>query len=574
MSTKGSEPEPGISGARSVSWTALGQRFATEPVLARLIELLALIPFVTTLIEVARSPRLQFLDYWWVLARITFADGSVNLPNVRGLQNEHPLIVPSLLYWLDAKLFDGDNRALGVLVVLVAGITVLALRAALPKALSPVVRASMVFGTSLLVFSLHGLHNYSRSMSGIAWLGANLLVVAALLFAVRGKWVPAWAAALVACITYGTAFPVWPALALVATMNGESRWRRLAPLGMGAVVILTWLAVNERGVAPGTQPANDLGTLIFRYLTVLGHLWTAENAAIAVFAAVALLAVYAVLLGNQVARGPELRFWWALAVHALLACGMIAMARIDYGAEAGLFSRYTSISVLASLPALVILLVVLHRRFRKHAYKLAIGAVAAGLLGYALGATTAGIIRAENQLHALQGVAMRLNMANAFETLNWPLPPSASLTPRLRALDHYPFTEDFTLGCGGVELGSKLDQDKLIELPTPEEHRSGELTGDVVRADVRTGASLFYGWVSEWRDPSRCVVLIDAEGKVTGGGVVQLRPAGLPPGLEHIPAGSGFAVLGPTERGDRIVVIRAGGAMLWLPATASGTGEK
>lgn len=579
MVTKGSEPEPATrGGAGNAPGTpparpAWSSRLTSEPVLARGIELLALVPFVTTLLEVLRSPKLQFLDYWWVLARITFADGGLNLPRVRGLQNEHPLILPSLLYWLDARFFEGDNRALGVLVVVVAALTVLLLRAALPRTLPPTVRASAVLGASLLVFSLHGLHNFTRSMSGIAWLGANLLVVAALLLAARGRWQPAWLLALLACGTYGTAFPVWPALALLATLNGEPRWRRFAPLGIGAAVVLTWLAVNEKGIAPGEQPASDLGTLIFRYLTVLGHLWTAESVGIAVIAGVALLACYAVLLTNTVATAAPMRFWWALAAHALMACGMIAMARIDYGAEAGLFSRYTSISVLASLPALVLLLVVLHRRFAKHAHKLAIAAVAAGLLGYALGATTAGVIRDENRLHGLQGVAMRLGLANAYETLNWPLPPAQVLTPRLRALGHYPLTGDFTLGCGGIELGSTLDEQRVRALPAPGEHEPGQLTGEVVRSEVRNGAALFYGWVSEWRDPSRCVLMVDDEGTVTGGGVVRLATGVMPPGGEDIPAGSGFAVLGPEDTSDRIVVLRTSGAMLSLPAKERGTGE-
>lgn len=74
----------------------------------------------------------------------------------------------------------------------------LALRATLPKTLPPVLRASLA--ASELVFSLHGLHNYVRVMSGIAWLGANLIVVLALLLALRGRWLTG----ALACMTYGT----------------------------------------------------------------------------------------------------------------------------------------------------------------------------------------------------------------------------------------------------------------------------------------------------------------------------------------------------------------------------------
>ena len=34
-------------------------------------------------------------------------------------------------------------------------------------------RASIVLGASALIFSLHGIHNYTHSMSGAAWLTAN-----------------------------------------------------------------------------------------------------------------------------------------------------------------------------------------------------------------------------------------------------------------------------------------------------------------------------------------------------------------------------------------------------------------
>ncbi|MGH3520479.1 MAG: hypothetical protein ACRDQ7_24475, partial [Haloechinothrix sp.] len=192
---------------------------------------------------------------------------------------------------------------------------------------------------------------------------------------------------------------------------------------------------------------------------------------------------------------------------------------------------------------------------------------------YALGATTAGIIRAENHKHALQGVAMRVGHTGAFVTLDWPLPPSQDLAPRLRALGHYPFTDEFSLGCAGPGLGSTLDLDAMKLLPTPQESQLGQATAEILRSDTRSGGSIFYGWITEWRDPSRCVLVVDPNGTVTGGGVPHLSAADLPGSDAEILPGTGFAALAPADSADRIVIIRESGAMLWLPATEIGKGR-
>lgn len=177
-------------------------RWTTDRRLTSGIELFALLPVIATVMDVSKALRLQLLDYLHVLLRITNTDGFLNIPGLRFLQNEHPLVLPSLVYWLDARLFDGDNRVLGYFAVVVAALTVVLLRAALPAHLPHVVRACLVVGTSALVFSLHGLHNFTLGMSGTAWLTANLIVVAALLLAVRDRWWFAWAAGVLACLSY------------------------------------------------------------------------------------------------------------------------------------------------------------------------------------------------------------------------------------------------------------------------------------------------------------------------------------------------------------------------------------
>ena len=442
------------------TWLSRLRERATDKRLARLVEVLAVLPLIATVLDILKAPKLQYTDYWYVLLRITDPDGSLHLPGMRVLQNEHPLMLPGFLYWLDARFAGGDNRILGLLVVAIAAATILLLRTALPKTLPPLFRAGLVVGASALVFSPHGLHNFVRAMSGSAWLTANLLVVAALLLAYHRKWWPAWIVGVLACMSYGTAFAVWPAFALMATIGKEKLWRRLLPLGVGVLVVITWMALKP-AVDPGGSPANDAASFLYTLFAVIGHLWTGESAGFAVFAGVLVVGIYCWLVTNPVTRSPRLRFWWALAVHAFLASAMIAAARIDFGADFGLSSRYTSLSVLMAVPAMVLVAVVVQQAGARaqHAW---LAAVLVGILGFTLGSPTASTIRSQNAEHPLQAFALRAGLGDAYGAV---LPPAKDLVPRLEAMDHYPFNDDFTLGCGGPEFGDSLDLDEMTPLP-------------------------------------------------------------------------------------------------------------
>lgn len=566
------QPEPVEVSAEPASRLVAGRRFVTGPWLPRLVTLLAVLPVLGTLREVANAGRLQHIDYLYQLTRITNPDGTLKAFDLANyLSNEHILGLPSVLYWLNIQLFGGDNRTLGVFVVAVAALTVVALGAALPRTLSPLVRAGIVAAGSALVFSPHGLWNFTRAMSGTAWLTANLIVVVALLLAVRGRWWPAWVLALLGSVTYGTAFAVWPVLAVLAAVRREAWWKRLLPLAVGGVVFAVWMAY--RPSAPlAAAPAHDIGSLLYYFLAVLGKLWTADSGGMAAFAGAVLLGLYATLATSKVAREPRLWFWWALAGHAFLGAAMIAQARVDYGGEVGMdTARYTSISVLMSLPAIVLLAAVVHRRADQRGYRIAGVTIVAGLLGYALGSPDAVAERAANKEHHVEAVAVRGGFSDAYR--RYPL--ASELVPRLQALGHYPFTDDFTLGCGGPELGSTLDLDAMSPLlPARGNKRPKHAAGAVEWTEPADPAPffngkpvpVFHGWAADAADPVRCTVIVDGTGTIVGGGVsgqtrtdLALRYAGIAPN-------SGFTVIGPVDAGGRIVVIQTSGALRWLPA--------
>ncbi|MFC5285463.1 hypothetical protein ACFPM7_00210 [Actinokineospora guangxiensis] len=528
----------------------------------RLVEAVALVPLVVMVVDVLRAPKLPLLDYWDVLLRITTPSGGFEPDGLLTLQNEHPLMLPSVLYWINARIFDGDNRTLGLAVVLIAALTVLLLRAALPRSIPPIVRAGLVAAASLLVFSPHGLHNFAMAMSGAAWLMANLFSVAALLLAVRGRWWPAWAAALLACLSYGTGFPVWVGIAVIAVVRGEPVWRRVLPIGALAGVLATWTALRP-AVEAGTAGTDDFGTLVFRFFTVVGHLWTAKDAGLAAAAGVAVVAALALLLTVADARRSDLLFWWVLACHGLMCCGMIALARLDYGANQGLTGRYTSLATLSCLPLLVIAAALLARR---EAAKAAVLAVGVGVLGFALGSPEAISVRSNIREAQVQAIAMRAGIA---EDLDYRLPDSDRLNPRLAAMGHFPFSADFSLGCAGPELGSRVDLSTAAPLGAPPgPDAPPAVVGYLDSVEPRDGALLVRGWVSGAGLGARCAILVSADGTVTGGGLVSQPRSDVATEYRWAGQDTGFVVVGRGGPGARLVVVLLDGRVLTteLPA--------
>lgn len=553
----------GTAPAAAGAWRQRLERFATTRWLARLIEFLALVPAAAMTIEVAKAPALHFVDYWYALVRFVTVDGGFNVGGLFKASNEHLIAVPSLLYYGDATLFGGNQRVLGYLDILIALATVVLIRYAIPRSLPVVVRASIVLASSALIFSLHGLHNFTHAMSGAAWLTANLISVGALLFAAKGKWWPAWGMALLGSITYGTAFAVWPSLALVAILRKEPMWRRILPLGLGAVIVVGWMSVNHNAAGSGTE--SDIGTAIYGLFAVIGKIWTANNTGMAVFAGAIIVAGYAAMATVKAAKAPELRFWWGLGCHGFFGSAMIAISRIDFGLDYSQHSRYTSVSVLVSLPLLVIIGTVVNGFVARHWRKVAVAFAIAGVTGFALGVPTADTVRAENADHEIKSVALRAGYLNAF---GWALPPEGhQLVPRLEALGHYPFNDDFTLGCGGPELGDTIDLTGVEEISFPEGGRTpGSPSGVVDLVEEKPGSRLVWGWATGVNDPVRCTVLVDSSGEVVGGGVSDRVRSDIAQEYLGINADTGFGMVGPDEEGLRVVVILESGAKRWMPA--------
>jgi hypothetical protein len=145
---------------------------------------------------------------------------------------------------------------------------------------------------------------------------------------------------------------------------------------------------------------------------------------------------------------------------------------------------------------------------------LAIGVVALSLTTHAIGGGKADQVRRSYAPLNLAAVALRVDAPAALDTLH--IQPGA--VPAARALRAYPFTDAFTLGCHGPELGSHLDLTTAQPLTA-----NGPGTAHGALDTSATGAgTITTGWAVINGTQPDCVLIADETGTVTGGGITGL----------------------------------------------------
>ncbi|MEY8039137.1 hypothetical protein [Saccharopolyspora cebuensis] len=511
-----------------------------------LLALLAAVPPLMMLREVLRYPQMHFFDYWWVLLDITEPDGSLRPEALLGFRNEHPFVLPSLLFWLSARFGGGLNQPLGLLIIAFGVGCVLLVLAMLPTSLTRWQRAALLTATSTLVFNPHGIHNYVRSMSGASWILAMLLVLAALLAMQRRRGVLAVLAGLLASISYGTSFAVWPALALVAWLRGDRRRWVVTPLVVGVLVVAAWLVLRGPQGGGGGSPTDDPAQALLTGLSMLGMVWTGTEPAIALMAGVGGLAVLVLHARLDPQRRAASAEWWGLATYALGCAVLIAGSRAAFGEDAGLQSRYNSMT--AALWIAVLVIAVAWPR-RPDLRAVVVGATV--LTTVAMGAPMAQEVRDDAPNQRLLAIAARTGATDAV-TDRFPEPDR--LLPRLRALHHYPFNEHFDLGCpDGTGIGDRVDTGgwRVPSVGSLREPRPGgwDVVLNAETDQVRGGTRVVEGWAISGIERARCVVLLDHLGTVVGAGVTDLPRPDAEADTVGTEIGLGFRAVAPARPG-------------------------
>jgi hypothetical protein len=521
--------------------------------------LLVLLPALLMARRVGKSTQMQYQDYWPSLVRITNPDGSLHLRGLFSYQNEHPFLVPQVVYYLDAKLLSGTNHELGYFAICMALASLAVLWFLLPSRWSALARVMLMLAASAVLFCPTGAWNYLKGMSGTAWITANVFGLLAVLFAWNRRTGLAVAAAALALLSYGTGFAAPLAVVVVALLQRDRWWRWALPLGLffgGAVVY----KLTSNGGTTGKGISKDPGLLAQTFLTNLSTLWDPTGGTFGLVAGaggLAVLAVGFVAFWTRRDEYADLIPWWGVAAYALMAAGLISLGRSEVFLGDGAQARYVSLSGLFWIAVAVVGV-----RTLRTSRELTVGVavVAAAIAVFWAGSpplyqTTASETPVQNAMAA----GVRFNATDPFQPR---LQDPAAVVSRLKGLGSYPFTSDYTLGCG-LKPDDSIDLSKTRPLPARLFPTSASLDQDRLVGGTRE----FSGWIHWVGHPLQCVALTDGSGKIIGGGAAQVVRTDVSTANRGFPNNTGFIAVTPSSNSDAKLVLGFSDGFYTLPGS-------
>lgn len=523
---------------------------------------LVLVPGLIALAEAIRSPKLQFWDFWGVLYKSTDQSGALT-GGIWRLHNEHPAVLASLAFWIDAKYFNGYNYVLGIFVVLMSAVTLFALITMLPARLTGYTRIAVAGTISILVFSSSALEYYGIGMSGTHWMLGLMPSVVAISLAHHGRTAPALVFALIGSFGHGSAYPVWLVLALIAFLRRDQLWRIVTPVVIGAGVLIHWMTFEHPPGAAIQLVGAD--TYLATALTMLGQAWVSRAIDLASLAGAVIVVAIGIFTVRAVKdrrepRAPRIDYsgWIGLGVQTLIVAALIGLGRARFSVNEGTSPRFAMVSLLAAC-AFVVLLAVLGPKYLRN--RMIPIALVVGMGTFAVGTYQAGATRSYYPKQPVLAVAMHVEAKSVMSKM---AATPLSLAP-MRALKAYPFTDDFTLGCGGPELGSTLDLKTLKDLGGP---TFGAAAMGVVESDALVGDTEITGWAQVNNKNADCVLLVDQTGLVVGGGAVGLPRPDVRELFRDGSGRTGWTAVAKPGTKDLIVVVEAAGQLYRISGTA------
>jgi hypothetical protein len=481
-----------------------------------------MVPVVRMVGTVLDGSVLQYADYWMMLDNFTGPDGSLDVGGLFEFQN-HPVVVPQLVYWVNLQLFSGSNISLGLFVVALAiaqlGIVALMLR---QSPLRPIERMMLFALASALLFDLTGTWNFAKAMSGTAWLSANLFALSAVYLRSRDRHVPAFGLAGLAAMSYGTGIVAW--LAVIATGVSRRRprdaWREW-PYVVGLAATALWYRLGTSGGSdvPWPSPLDVPGVAARMFGFVLGL--DGPLGEVVGYGALIGVPVLAVRLGLA-SEAAGVAALVGMAMFGWLATLEVAIVRNAWLSIISGQSRYSSLPALTWLGLAALLCCTASGAGRRLAARgwtrpaallRAPAMCAVFAIPLLAGALAAGHrfrdgMAATRPDQELAEIALRLEITDGTRYLIGPFDEPTMLTGVMKSTRHYPFVESWDMDCG--LLGERIDGAGAA--------RSSGSVGKVIAGEPVTylpSAVEISGRIATERSV-RCVVITDGRDRVIG----------------------------------------------------------
>jgi hypothetical protein len=481
---------------------------------------------------ITQSGEISTYDYWNIISHFYSINGFSPHPTdwlVRA--NEHVVFIPAIIYAINMMATKGSNIGLSCITFLFACIQAIFLVALLPKKLlrSRFLFVSLIFCISVFCFTPAAAHNWMRGFSGVAWIGANLFVTAAIFCLsklVRSQKI-LWAIislffAALGALTYSTALAVLPVLCTAVVLM------RL-PLRVVVLYFVAAIAIGGTYVlsykTPYYHPPLSLSIRdLFAYIpTYLGAIFTL-NIHTAFIIGVVGCAIAICCTGYWLT--PQAKWvrtswlpWLALQGYVLGTALMAAMSRSGFGLESATVSRYASLPSLFWLSWTVIVLTGLQKfRLNDNSYWQLLITLFAGLTililsMYRVGTEAAQMIARTASLQPLVTLSVQLGVADT-DIVQHVITPSPeqflNLTTALKQHGFVPFHQPFHNSFCTVNpyLGSQVPKSPVLRTLPGFFDRLTQLTPDIAKVE---------GWVGD-RNHRRlnCIAILNQDNIIRG----------------------------------------------------------
>lgn len=508
-----------------------------QPGLMAASVLAILIPGSYILYLISQSGELPNFDYWWITWNFYSVDGlSTNPFNWIFRANEHFLLIPSLLYALNIVATKGSNIGLSLMTWVLAWIQCHLLIALLPLKLrhSPLQFIFLILCIAIFSFTPAAAHNWMRGFSGVAWIGANLFVIASIFSltkvaeAEKTNQNIAWiinsiTLAIFASMTYSTSLALWPILCGLPILL---RWKHSIIKFYFTTAILVvgtyFLTYQTPSTSPSLEKLSFAKSLTY-FPVYLGAIFIKDVNYCLIIGLIGLICFVGLfgywLFSQKYPKQSAWIPWLSLQIYAIGTAVMAAVSRSGFGVEQAGASRY------ASLPALfwvsTIILIVLWVRQQQPSAKMQgrfltplLAIVTLAILSmYRMGGEAAEAIAERATYQPLVALSVQLGIldVNLIQERVGNRPAAfIGLVDALKTNGLVPFNRDVKLDNFCAAFGEKIDP-KLLSAP-----KEGVPGYFDIMTQLTPDAGRVMGWVGDPENQVKCIAILNQDNVVRG----------------------------------------------------------
>lgn len=498
----------------------------------------ALLPAAYVLYLISQAGHLLNFDYWWMIKNIYSIDGfSTNPFDWMFRANEHFVLIPAIIYALNIVVTKGSNIGLCLATFLLAAVQSFFLIQLLPEKITGQLSNSAILGLLIICVSIFNFtpaaaHNWMRGYSGVHWVGANLLVIAAIYCLTNlikygeKKWlIASIICGILGCMTYSTALALWPILCAAAILMGLPKRITLAYFGFAILVVgIYFITYKTPGHHPSLSKVNFFDSLA--YIPVyLGAIFSHNIPVALIIGTVGLILAGGFLsywLFANKRKYIDCLPWLSIIIYTFGTALMAAISRSGFGIEQAIASRYATLPALFYLSLIVLTIFWIQQQQltpRKQKYLLApVVAVVTVLsvLMYGVGGETGKAIAHRATYQPLVALSVQLDIADPKliqEKVGNRPAAFLGLIDALKAHSLVPFNRDIKKDNFCTPIGEKIDASLLTN--EPQENLSGYFDNVTKYSPTTARVS---GWVGD-NDKVKCLAILNENNIVRGFGM-------------------------------------------------------